>query len=192
MGKIRRRPRPICSSVLSVSSVPLESHKRREPGPVSVTGSLISDISRILSDRSQGPAGRSFISLGFAQALRFRGVRLLPERFRITPVWQATSSLFCLAPHGVFPAIQLTLRPGGLLPRLFTLIRPSPDGIFSVTLSVNRPLRAGCPHFRRACCLSVFGLSSSPLFPQEKRSPVATRRVPQRAIGSRTQSPGLN
>ena len=145
----------------------------REPETYSVPGSHVSDISRILSRGLKDPRGDHLSHPGFPQAPSFRRVRLLPERLRIAPVWQATSSLFCLAPHGVFPAIQLTLRPGGLLPRLFTLIPRARDGIFSVTLSVNRPLRADRPRFRGACCLTVFGLSSFPLSPQEKRSPVA-------------------
>ena len=99
--------------------------------------------------------------------------------------------LLCLAPHGVFRATPLTRRPGGLLPRLFTLTQhhqhlpaisfrsPLEDragltdrlkvvlgvlmvlgGIFSVTLSVTRDSRPGCPRFHEACRPVVFGLSS--------------------------------
>ncbi len=35
-------------------------------------------------------------------------------------------------------------------------------GLFSVTLSVTRGFRFGCPRFHGAYCLLVFGLSSTP------------------------------
>ena len=68
-------------------------------------------------------------------------------------------SLLCLAPHGVYPASAVTF---GAVSSYLT-ISPLPTeagGIFSVALSVGHGLTRNLPGFHRACCLTVFGLSS--------------------------------
>ena len=52
-------------------------------------------------------------------------------------------SLFDLAPDGVYPAIPLSRRPGGLLLHHFTLTPPKRGGIFSVALSIPFDLANG-------------------------------------------------
>lgn len=75
---------------------------------------------------------------------------------RVSPlarrVGQATRSLlFCLAPHGVFPAPSVTLGAVSsylaISPLPFFALRASKGGIFSATLSVALPLRPGAPAF---------------------------------------------
>ena len=60
--------------------------------------------------------------------------------------------LFCLAPHGVFPAARITSCPVSS----YLAFSPLPDlccqrtgGVFSVTLSVNPDLRLACPRVLR-------------------------------------------
>jgi hypothetical protein len=75
------------------------------------------------------------------------------------PSRKASDSLFCLALQGVFQALLLTETTGGLLPRLFTLIPHARDGLFSVTLSVNRDFRRRLPALSRGMlpsCVRTF------------------------------------
>jgi hypothetical protein len=75
------------------------------------------------------------------------------------PSRKASDSLFCLALQGVFQALLLTETTGGLLPRLFTLIPHTRDGLFSVTLSVNRGFRPRLPALSRGMlpsCVRTF------------------------------------
>jgi hypothetical protein len=75
------------------------------------------------------------------------------------PSWKASDSLFCLALQGVFHALLLTETTGGLLPRLFTLIPLTRDGIFSVTLSVDRGFHRRPPALSRGMlpsCVRTF------------------------------------
>src|SRR5271154_7054519 len=46
--------------------------------------------------------------------------------------------LLCLAPHGVFRAIPLTRRSGGLLPRLFTLTQHHQLPVVGVSCQLNQ------------------------------------------------------
>jgi hypothetical protein len=88
----------------------------------------------------------------------------------------AVLPLFCLAPHGVFPASRIT--PRAVSSYLAISPLPAPrrgkltaslhcqrtGGIFSVTLSVTATPRlrdCGARVFYAACCRMVFGLSSS-------------------------------
>jgi hypothetical protein len=91
----------------------------------------------------------------------------------------AVLPLFCLAPHGVFPASRITPRAVSSYLAISPLPEPkrkltaSPTvshscqrtgGIFSVTLSVTATPRlrdCGARVFYAACCRMVFGLSSS-------------------------------
>jgi len=64
-------------------------------------------------------------------------------------------------------------RSGGLLPRRFTLIRPKPDGLFSVTLSVDPGFRTGSPAFH-----TRLAATRCPDFPL--RSKLRSDHLPQR------------
>jgi len=61
-----------------------------------------------------------------------------------------------LASVGVYNASDVAIKTGGLLHRLFTLIRQLTDGLFSVALSMASPP----PGLLRATCSMKFGLSS--------------------------------
>ena len=89
-------------------------------------------------------------------------MRLIPESPRLSRVGRRLTLCSVLHCMGFFMRCSLRKTTGGLLPRLFTLIPHTRDGMFSVTLSVDRSLRHGRPRFRTACCLQVFGLSSGP------------------------------
>ena len=118
-------------------------------------------ISRILSRRSLlEETARMTICLTLLYIRRpvFRDATITREP-SAKPSRKASDSLFCLALQGVFQALLLTETTGGLLPRLFTLIRPRPDGLFSVTLSVNRSFRHRSPalsHGMLPSCVRTF------------------------------------
>jgi hypothetical protein len=109
----------------------------------------ICGISRILS----GPfkPGRSFISSGQSRTFRHAECDYYPRALghpsgkadQLSVMSCTARGLSCDPTHA---------EPGGLLPRHFTLIPHTRDGIFSVTLSVSSNLRSNCPRFRTACC----------------------------------------
>jgi hypothetical protein len=84
---------------------------------------------------------RSFVSLGFLSARRRdAGCDYYPRVPSRLPRKRAgnPSPLLCLAPHGVFRAILLTLRSGGLLPRLFTLTHHHQLPVVGVSCQLNQ------------------------------------------------------
>ena len=96
---------------------------------------------------------------------------LPPKRVRLLPgvipaeavAGQATRfPLFCLAPHGVFHAPSVTL--GAVSSYLAISPLPSDRSQEAVYFLRHYPSAETCafrvPHFRRACCLVVSGLSS--------------------------------
>ena len=120
-------------------------------------------VSRILCPAIAGGVAVISLDAGLAtRSPRLRGVRLIPEGFLplardcgqagLSSVLSCTArGLSCLLPCG---------RSGELLPRLFTLARLAPGGLFSVTLSVTGGLRRQPPPFQAARCPVVSGLSS--------------------------------
>ena len=117
-------------------------------------------VSRILSRRSllKETARMTICLTLYIRRPVFRDATITREP-SAKPSRKASDSLFCLALQGVFQALLLTETTGGLLPRLFTLIRPRPDGIFSVTLSVNRSFRCRLPalsHGMLPSCVRTF------------------------------------
>jgi hypothetical protein len=93
---------------------------------------------------------RSFVSLGFLSA-RHRDAGCdyyprVPSRFPGKASGQPFP-LLCLAPHGVFRTISLTLRSGGLLPRLFTLTHHHQLPVVTVTCQLNQPKFAATDAF---------------------------------------------
>jgi hypothetical protein len=84
---------------------------------------------------------RSFVSLGFLSARhRDAGCDYYP---RVSSRFPGKTSgqpfpLLCLAPHGVFHAIPLTQRSGGLLPRPFTLTQHHQLPAVGVSCQLNQ------------------------------------------------------
>ncbi len=98
----------------------------------------------------------------------YRAVRIPPWRnsfFTWSCIEMGLSYLCISIPIKAFPKEQ----SGELLPRLFTLIPTSRDGIFSATLSVRLE---GSPGFLRNLCSLMFGLSSPTAFKQRSDHPV--------------------
>ena len=131
----------------------------------SVSGApFICDGGKPNSVRSPTRTGRSFISSRLLQTPITHSA--IPDRrysYRVRPYPEigpeflqsiggpAALLLFCLAPHGVFPAARITSRAVSL----YLAFSPLPafsqrtGGMFSVTLSVNPDFRRGCPRILR-------------------------------------------
>jgi hypothetical protein len=86
-----------------------------------------------------------------ASAVRNRRYSIVMRRYPRIFVRPAALPLFCLAPHGVFRASQITPRAVSFylafspLPVLFQRT----GGVFSVTLSVNARFGERCPRILR-------------------------------------------
>ena len=106
-------------------------------------------LSRILSGLLK--PGRSFISSGQSRAFRQAECDYYPRALGYPSRKADQLSVLSCTARGL-SCDPAHAEPGGLLPRHFTLIPPTRDGIFSVTLSVSSNLRPRCPRFRTACC----------------------------------------
>src|ERR1700756_404520 len=134
-----------------VSESALHSFDGDKPNSVGRRGDLM--IIHLIRPARGTNARRTFV----------RRSATIPEDF----IWPAAHPLFCLAPHGVFPASRITPRAVSSyltfspLPALLSKNRRS---LFCDTFRRRKPETfrdCGARVFYAACCRMVFGLSSS-------------------------------